>query len=189
MLSGHLIVWRPLLLLPSIFPSIGNFSNESSVSIWWPKYWNFSFSISPSSDYSGLISLTTDWIDLLVVQTIRSLLQHHSLKASVLQHSAFFTIQLSQLYVATGKTTALDYTDLCWQSSLCFSIHCLGVSSLSCQEAITFFFMAAVTIHSDFGAPEEEICHCLHHFPLYFPWSNGARCHDFSFVFFCLFFF
>ena len=79
-----------------------------------------------------------------------------------------------------GKTTAFDYTDLCWQSSLCFSTHCLGLSLLSCKEAITFFFMAAVTIHSDFGAQKEDICRCFHHFPLYLPLSNGARCHDLS---------
>ena len=107
--SSHLIMlWCPLLLLPSIFPSIGDFSNELSVCIRWPKYWNFSFSISPSNEYSGLISLKIDWFDLLAVPgTLRSLIQHHSSKASILQHSAFFTVQLSQPYVTTGKTVAL----------------------------------------------------------------------------------
>ena len=108
MLSSHLILWRPLLLLPSIFPSIRDFSNESSVHIRWPKYWSFSFSASPSSEYSGLISLKIDWFHLLAVQeTFRSLLQHHSSKASILWCSAFFIVQLSQSYVTTGKTTAL----------------------------------------------------------------------------------
>ena len=94
---SHLILWRPLLLLPSIFPSIRDFSNESSVHIRWPKYWSFSFSISPSSEYLGLISLKIDWFDLLAVQGIlRSLLQHHSPKTSILWCSAFFVVQLSQ---------------------------------------------------------------------------------------------
>ena len=105
--SSHLILWSPLLLLPSIFSSIRDFSNELFVHIWWPKYWSFSFSISPSSEYSGLISLKIDWFDCLVLQrTFRSLLQHHSSKTSVLWHSAF-TMQLSQPYVTTGKTIAL----------------------------------------------------------------------------------
>ena len=106
--SHHLILCRPLLLLPSIFPSIRVFSNESVLPIRWPKYWSFSFSISPSNEYSGLISFRMDWLDLLAVQgTLKRLLQHHSSKASVLQHSAFFTVQLSHLYVTAGKTIAL----------------------------------------------------------------------------------
>ena len=102
--SSRLILWCPLHLLPSIFPSIKDFSNESSVPIRWPKYWSFSFSISPSSDYSGSISIKIDWFDPLAVQgTFRSLLQHYSSKASVLWHSAFFMVQLSQPYVTTGR--------------------------------------------------------------------------------------
>ena len=105
--SNHLLLCRPLLL-SSIFPSIRVFSNESALCIRWPKYWSFSFSISPSSEYSGLISLRMDWLDLLAVQgTLRSLLQHHSLKASILRCSAFSMIQLSHLYMTTGKTIAL----------------------------------------------------------------------------------
>ena len=108
MSSSHLIPWCLLLLLPSVYPSIRDFSSESTVSIRWPEYWSFSFGISPSSEYSGLISLKIDWFDLLAVQgTLRSLLQHHSLKASILWHSAFFTVQLSQPHVITGKTIAL----------------------------------------------------------------------------------
>ena len=106
--SNHIILCGPLLLLPSIFPSIRVFSNESVLHIRWPKYWNFSFSISPSKEYSGLISFRMDWLDLLAVQGIlKSLLQHHSSKASILQHSAFFIVQLSHPYTTTGKTTAL----------------------------------------------------------------------------------
>ena len=127
--ASLLLLWCPLLLLPSVFPSISDFSNESVVHIRWPKYWSFSFSISLSSEYSGLISLKTDRFDLLAVQgTLRSLLQHHSLKASILWHSPFFTVQLSRPYMTTGKTIALTYTDLCRQSSVCFSTHCLGLS-------------------------------------------------------------
>ena len=106
--SSHLILCHPLLLLPSIFPSIRVFSNELVLRIWCPKYWSFSFSISPSNEYSGLISFRMDWLDLLAVQgTLKSFLQHHSSKASILQHSAFFKGQLSQPHMTTGKTIAL----------------------------------------------------------------------------------
>ena len=106
--SNHLILCHPLLLLPSIFTSIRVFSNESALCIMWPKYWSFSFSISPSNEYSGLISFWIDWFDLLATQgTLKSLLQHHSSKASILQRSAFFMVQLSHPYVTTGKTIAL----------------------------------------------------------------------------------
>ena len=106
--SNHLIFCIPLLLLPSIFPSIRVFSNESALHIRWPKYWSFSFSISPSNIYPGLISFRMDWLDLLSVQgTLKSLLQHHSSKASILRRSAFFTVQLSHPYMTTGKTIAL----------------------------------------------------------------------------------
>ena len=104
--STHLILCHPLLL-PSIFPSIRVFSNESALRIRWPKYWSFSFSISPSSEYSGLFSFGIDWLDLLAVQgTLKSLLQHHSSKASILRRSAFFTVQLSHPCMTTGKTIA-----------------------------------------------------------------------------------
>ena len=105
--SNHLILCRPLILLPSIFPSIRVFSNES-VLIRWPKYWSFRFNISPSNEYSGLISFRMDWLDLVAVQeTLKSLLQHHSSKASILQCSAFFIVQISHPYMTTGKTIAL----------------------------------------------------------------------------------
>ena len=106
--SNHLILCRPLLLPPSIFPSIRVFSNESALLIRWPKYWNFSFNSSPSSEHPGLISFRMDWLDLLAVQgTLKSLLQHHSSKAAILRCSAFFIVQLSHPYMTTGKTTAL----------------------------------------------------------------------------------
>ena len=106
--SNHLILCRPLLLLPPIPPSIRVFSNKSTLHMRWPKYWSFSFNISPSNEYSGLVSFRMDWLDLLAVQgTCKSFLQHHSSKASILQHSAFFTVQLSHPYMTTGKTIAL----------------------------------------------------------------------------------
>ena len=106
--SNHLILCRPLLLLPSIFPSIRVFSSESALRIRWPKYWSFSFSISPSNEHPGLISFRMDWLDLLAVQgTLKSLLQHHSSKPSILLCSAFFIVQLSHPYMTTGKTVAL----------------------------------------------------------------------------------
>ena len=106
--SSHVILCHPLLFPPSIFPSMRVFSNESALRIRWPKYWSFSFSISPSNEHSGLISFRMDWLDLLAVQgTLRNLLQHHSSKASILRHSAFFTVQLSHPYMTTGKTITL----------------------------------------------------------------------------------
>ena len=106
--SNHFIVCRPLFLLPSIFPSIRVFSSESALHIKWPKDWSFSFNISPTNEHPGLISFRMDWLDLLAVQeTLKSLLQHHSPKASILRHSAFFTVQLSHPYMTTGKTITL----------------------------------------------------------------------------------
>ena len=115
--SSQLILCRPLLLLPPISPSIRVFSSESTLRMRWPKYWSFSFNISPFNEYSGLISFRMDRLDLFAVQgTLKSLLQNHSSKVSVLRHSAFFVVQLSHPYMTTGKTIALTRLDLCWQS-------------------------------------------------------------------------
>ena len=125
--SNHLIPRHPLLLPPSVFPSIRVFSKQSVLRIRWPKYWSFSFSISPSNEYSGLISFRIDWLDLLAVQgTLKNLLQHHSSKTSILQRPAFFMIQLSHPYMTTGKTIVL--MEFCWQSNVCCLICCLGWS-------------------------------------------------------------
>ena len=121
MLSNHFTLYCPLFLLHSIFPSIGIFSNELGLCIRWPNCWGFGFSfiISPSNRYSGLISFRIDWFDLLAVQrTLRSLLQHHNSKASVLWHLAFFMVQLSHPYMTTGKTITLTHMDLCWQNDV-----------------------------------------------------------------------
>ena len=127
--SNHLILCHPLLLLPSIFPSIRVFSNESVFHIGWSKYWSFSFNISPSNEHPGLISFRMDWLDLLEVQwTLKSLLQHHSWKASILQHPAFFIVQLSHPYMTTRKNIALTIQTLMVKSSLWFLICYLGWS-------------------------------------------------------------
>ena len=122
--SNHFILCRALLLLPSIFPSIRVFSNESALRIRWPMYWSFSFNISPSNEHSGLISFRMDWLDLLSIQgTLKSLLQHHSSKASILQHSAFFIVQLSHPYMTTGKAIALTrWTFVSKVTSLIFNM-------------------------------------------------------------------
>ena len=124
--SNHFILCHPLLLLPSIFSSIRVFSNESTLHMRWPKYWSFSFSISPSKEHPGLISFRLDWLDLLAVQgTLKSLLQHHSSKASILRRSAFFIVQLSHPYMTTGKTTALTrWTFVGKVMSLLFNMLC-----------------------------------------------------------------
>ena len=170
--SNHLILYLPLLLLPSIFPSIRVFSNELALCFRWPKYWSFSFSISPSNAYSGLISFRIDWLDLLAVQgTFNSLLQHHSSKASILQHSAFFMVQLLHPYITTGKTIALTRWSFVGK-----------VMSLLFKEQASFNFMAVVTICGDFGAPQNKSLSLFPLFPIYLPWSIGTRCHDLSFL-------
>ena len=127
--SNHLILCRPLLLLPSIFPSIRVFSKELALCFSWPKYWSFSFSINPSNEYSGLISFRTDWLDLLSVQgTLKNLLQHHSPKTSILQCSVFFVVQLSHSYMTTGKIIALTIQTFVGKVMPQFLIYCLGWS-------------------------------------------------------------
>uniref|UniRef100_A0AC11CYT2 Uncharacterized protein n=1 Tax=Ovis aries TaxID=9940 RepID=A0AC11CYT2_SHEEP len=131
--SSHLILCRPLLLLPPIPPSIRVFPNESTLCMRWPRYWSFSFSIIPSKEIPGLISFRMDWLDLLAVQgTLKSLFQHHSSKASILRHSAFFTVQLSHPYVTTGKTIALT------RQTLVSKVMSLLLNMLS-RLVITFF--------------------------------------------------
>ena len=152
--SNHLILCRPLLLWPSIFPSIRVFSNESALHIRWPKYWSFSFNISPSSEHAGLISFRMDWLDLLTVQrTLKSLLQHHSSKASLLLCSAFFIVQLSHPYMTTGKTIALTRQNFVDKAmSLLFNMLSRLVITFLPRSKHLFNFMAAITICSDFGS-------------------------------------
>ena len=158
--SNHLILCRPLLRLCSIFPSFRVFSSKSVLHIRWPKYLSFSFSISPSNEYSGLIFFRMDWLDLLAVQgTIKNLLQHHSSKASSLQHSTFFIVQLSHPYRTTEKTITLTiWTFVGKVMSLLFNTLSRFCHSLSSKKQAFFFnFMGAVTIHSDFGTQENSL--------------------------------
>ena len=151
--SNHLILCCPLLLLPSIFPSIRVFPNESVLRIRWPKYWSFSFSISLSKEHPGLISFSMDWLDLLAVQgTLKSLCQHHSSKASFLQHSAFFIVHLPYPYMTTGKTIALTrQTFVSKLMPLLFNMLSRLIINFP-PRSKCLNFMAAVTICSDFGA-------------------------------------
>ena len=167
--SNHLILCRPLLLLPSIFPSIRVFSNESALHIRWPKYWSFSLNISPSNEHSGLISFRMDWLDFLAVQgTLKSLLQHHSSKASILQLSAFFTVQLSHPYMTIGKTKALTRRTFVEKAmSLLFTmLSRLVITFLPRNKHLNF--MPVVITCSDFGAPKSKVSHCFQLFPIYF---------------------
>ena len=169
--SSHLILCRPLLLLPPIPPSIKVFSNESTLLMRWPKYWSFGFSISPSNEHPGLISFSIDWLDLLAVQrTLRSLFQHHSSKASILWSSAFFTVQLSNPYMTTGKTIVL--TRWTFVGKL---IHLL-FNMLSRLE-ITFLPRSKRLLISWLQSPsavileprKKKVSHCFHCFPIYLP--------------------
>ena len=163
--SNHLILCHPLLLLPSIFPSIRIFSKESVLHIRQPKYWSFSFSISPSNEYSGLISFWMDWLDLLAVQgTLKSLLQHHSSKASVLRCSAFFIVQLSHLYMTTGKTIALSRRTFVGKvTSLLFNMRSrLVITFLPRSKSL----LISWPICSDFGAQKDSQLLFPHLFPM-----------------------
>ena len=168
MLSNHLTLYHPLLLPPSVFPSIRVFSSESVLHIRWPKYWSLSFSISPSNEYPGLITFRINWLDLLEVQgTLKSLLQHHSSKASMLQCSAFFIVQLSYPYMTTGKTIALTIrTFVSKVISLLFNMLSRLVIAFLLRSQGSFNFVA---VRSDFGAQEYKICHSFYFFPFYFP--------------------
>ena len=167
--SNHLILCRPLLILPSVFPNIRVFSNESALRIRWPKYWSFSFSSSPSNEYSGLISFRMDWFALLAVQeTLKNLLHHHISKASNLWHSALFMFQLSHPYMTTGKTITLTVQTFVSEAlSLLFNMlsrfvvafllrnNCLFIPWLQSPSAVIL-------------KPQNIVCHCFHCFPFYF---------------------
>ena len=165
---NHLILCHPLLPQPSIFPSIRVFPNESALHMRWPKYWSFSLNISHSDEYSALISFRMDWLDLLTVQgTLKSLLQHHSSKASILQRSAIFIVQLSHPYMTTGKTIALTrWTFVGKLMSLLFNM--LSMLVIVFLPRIKHL-LAAVTTCSDFGAHKNKVSHCFHCFPIYLP--------------------
>ena len=178
--SNHLIFCHPLLLLLSIFPSIRVFSNESTLHIRWPNYWSFSFNISPSNEHPGLISFRMDWLDLLALQgTLKSLLQHHNSKASILWRSAFFIVQLSHRYMTTGKTIGLTRRTFVGKVMSLFFNMLSKLVITPFGDQVYFNFMAAITICSDFGAQKNKV---WHFFPIYLPWSDGTGCHDLSFL-------
>ena len=163
MSSKHLILCRPLLLLPSTFPSIRVFPSESVLCIRWPKYWSFSFSVSPSNEYSGLISFRMDWLDLLAVQvTLKSLLQHYSSKASILQCSAFFIVQLSYPYMTTGKTIVLTrWTFVGKVMSLLFNmLSRLVITFLPRSKRLLISWLQSPP--SVILEPPKRVCHCFH---------------------------
>ena len=180
--SSHLTLRLPLLLLPSISPSIRDLASGLALCIRWPKEWSFSFCISPSNEYSGLISLKIDWLDLPAAQGIlRSLLQHHSLKASVFWCSASFTILLSPPCLTAGKTRALMIQTFVGRVIPLLFNPCLVCHKFPAKKQSSSDLMAAVTICCHFRAQEEETCHYFHHFPFYLPWNNGTGCQDLSF--------
>ena len=168
---NHLILCRPLLLLYSIFPSIRGFSSELVLCIRWPKYWSFSFSSSPSNEYSGLITFRMDWLDLLAVQgTLKGLLQHHSSKTSIVQHSAFFMVQLSHPYMTTGKTIALTRQTLIGKvMSLLFNkLSRLVIAFLPRSKCLLISWLqspSAVILEP----PKNKVPHCFHCFPICLP--------------------
>ena len=174
--SNHLILCYPLFFPPSTLPSIRVFSNESVLCIRWPKYWSFSFSISPSNEYTGLISFRMDWLDLLAVQgTLKSLLQHHSSKASILLCSAFFIVQLSHPYMTrwtfVGKVMSL----------LSNMLSRLVITFLPGSKRLLISWLqspSAVILEP----PKYKVSHGFYCFPIYFPWSDETRCHDLSFL-------
>ena len=188
--SSHRVLWGSLLLLPSIFLNIRDFSNELAVRIGWPKYWSFRFSISPSNEYSRFISFMIDWFGLFTFQaTLRSLLQHPGSKASVLQHCVFFPVQLSQPFVTTGKTIALTIGTFVGRvMSLLFKTLSRIVIITFLSRSNRLLISSVITICSDFETREEEISDYFHFSPFYLLWNNGARYCDLRFVFFFFFF-
>ena len=180
--SNHLIFCCPFSSCLQSFPASGSFQ-MSGFRIRWPKYWSFSFNISPSNEHPGLISFRMDWLDLLAVQgTFKSLLQHHSSKASILRHSAFFTVQLSHPYMTTGKIMALTRWTFVGKlmSLLLNMLSRLVITFLPRSKHLLISWLqspSAVILE-----PPKIVWHCFHCFPIYLPWSDGTRCHDLSFL-------
>ena len=180
----HATISSSVIPLPSIFPSIRVFSNESALHIRWPKDWSFSFSISPSNEHPGLITFRMDCLDLLAVQgTLKCLLQHHSSKASILQRSAFFIVQLSHPYMTTGKTIALTRWAFVGKvMALLFNmLSRLVIAFLPRSKRLLISWLqspSAVILEP----PQNKVSHCFHCFTIYLPWSDRTRCHDLSFL-------
>ena len=180
--SNHLILCHPPLLLPSILPGIRVFSNESALRIRWPKYWSFTFNISPFQEYSKLISFRMDWFALLSVQgTLKSLLQHYSSKASFLWHSAFFIVQLSHPYITTGKTKALTRWTFVGKvmSPLFNMLSRLVITFLPRSKRLLISWLQSLP--AVILELQKIVSHWLHCFPINYPRSGRTRCHDLSF--------
>ena len=185
MLSNYLILCWPVLLLYPMFPSIRVFSNESVLRIRWLKYWSFSFSISPANECLEMSFFRIDQFDLVVQGTLKSLLQHHSSKASVLWCLAFFTVQFSHPYMTMGKTIALTRWIFVGKvMSLPFNtLSRLVIVFLPRSKCLLISWLQSPSvIWNDFGAHENKVCHCFHCFPIYLPWSDGTRCRDLKFL-------
>ena len=181
--SNHFALCHPLFLLRSVFPIIRVFSNELSLLMRWLKYWSVSFTISPSNEYSGLISFSTDWLDLLANQgTLKSLLQHHSSKASIHRSSTFFMVQLSNRYMTTGKTIALTiWTFVGRVIYLLFNTQSkFVIAFLPRSKHLLISWLPSQSSVS--GAQENKIFHCFHCFSIYMSWNDGNGCHDLSFL-------
>ena len=182
--SSHLILCCPLLLLPPIPPSIRVFFNESTLRMRWPKYWSFSFSIIPSKEIPGLISFRMDWLDLLAIQgTVKSLLQYHSSKASILWCSVFFMVQLSLPHMTTGKTIALTRRSFVSKvMSPVFNMLSTFITAFlprSKRLLISWLKSPSAVI---LEPKKNEVCHCFHCLPIYLPWSDRTKWHDLSFL-------
>ena len=179
--SNYLILCRPLLLLSLIFPSTRVFSHELALCIRWPKYWSFNFNIGPSNEHPGLSSFRMDWLDLCAVPgTLKSLLQHHSSKASILWCSVYFMIQLSHPCMTTGRTIALTrWTFIGKVMPLLFNMLSRLVIAFLPRSKCLLISWPQSPICSDFRAQENNVCHC---FPIYLQWSNGNGCHNLSFL-------
>ena len=177
--SNRLILCHPLLFLTSIFPSIRVFSNDSPLRIRWQKYGSFSFSISPSNEHSGLTSFRMDWLDLLVVhRTLKSLLQLHNSKASIIWCSAFFTVQSSHPYMTTGKTIALTRRTFVGKvmSLLFHMLFRLVITFLPRSKCLLISWLQSPS--AVIRSLKNKVWHCFHCFHIYFPWSDGTGCHD-----------
>ena len=182
--SSHLILCRPLLVLPTIPPSIRVFSNESTLGMRWPKYWSFSFSISPSNEHPGLFSFRMYWLDLLIVQgTLKNLVKHHSSKASIFWCSTFFTVQLSHPYMTTGKNIALTRQNFVGKviSLVFYMLPRFVISVLPRSKHLLISWLQSPS-EVILESPKNKVWHCFHCLPIYFPWGDRTRCHDLSFL-------
>ena len=185
--SNHLILCCPLLLLPSIFPSIRVFSNDSILHIRWPKYWSFSFNISPSNKHSGLISFRVDWFDLLAVQGLSRVFSNTTVQTHQFFCAAFFIVQLSHPSMTTAKTIALTRQTFVGKvTSLFFNeLSRLVIAFLPWRKHLLISWLqspSAMILDQNEVSPQNEVSHCFYCFPIYLPWSNGTRCHDLSFL-------